>query len=70
MNVSRALSALFKKKISYSSEAVYLKDAIGRTLSKPIVVSKSIPQFDTSSMDGFAVKKSSLGKIQSINTRR
>ena len=65
MNVFSALNILFKFKISCSTENIFLKDSIGRTLSKPLTVSKSIPEFDTSSMDGFAVKKSSLGK----NTR-
>ena len=63
MNVLSALRAIFKKN-PHSTETVYLKDALGRTLSKPIVTSKSIYEFDTSSMDGFAVKKSSLGKIK------
>jgi len=58
-----ALKELFKQNISCFSETIYLKDSIGRTLSKPLTISKSIPEFDTSSMDGFALKKSSLGKI-------
>ena len=64
MNVFSALNLLFKFKISCSTENIFLKDSIGRTLSKPITVSKNIPEFDTSSMDGFAIKKSSLGKIK------
>ena len=63
MNVSSVLEKLLKQDISCSTEHIYLKDSIGRTLSKPLIVSKNIPEFDTSSMDGFAVKKSSLGKI-------
>ena len=64
MNVLSALSQLFKQKFSCFTETVDLNDAIGRTLSKPIIIGKNIPEFDTSSMDGFAVKKSSLGKIE------
>ncbi len=62
MSVSKALNVLLRHKFSFSTEKIFLKDAIGRTLSKPLTVSKSVPEFDTSSMDGFAVKKSSLGK--------
>ena len=58
------LKTIFKQKFACSTETVSLKDALGRTLSKPIITSKSIPEFDTSSMDGFAVKKLSLGKIK------
>ena len=64
MNVSNALKRLLKHKLSFSSENIFLRDAIGRTLSKPLAIRKNIPEFDTSSMDGFAVKKSSLGKIK------
>ena len=64
MNVSNALSVLFEHKFSISTEKIFLKDSIGRTLSKPLTVSKSIPEFDTSSMDGFAIKKSSLRKTK------
>ena len=63
MNVSRALKEIFKQDFSRFTENIYLKDSFGRTLSKPVSINKSIPEFDTSSMDGFAVKKSSLGKI-------
>ncbi len=63
MNVFRALKEIFKQDFLCLSENIYLKDSFGRTLSKPVTINKSIPEFDTSSMDGFAVKKSSLGKI-------
>ena len=63
MNVSRALKEIFKQDFSSFTENIYLKDSFGRTLSKPLTIIKNIPEFDTSSMDGFAVKKSSLGRI-------
>ena len=64
MIVSNALNVLFEHEFSISSENIFLKDSIGRTLSRPLTVSKSIPEFDTSSMDGFAITKSSIGKIK------
>ena len=64
MNVSNVLNVLFKHKSLISTENIFLKDSIGRTLSRPITVNKNIPGFDTSSMDGFAIKKSSIGKIK------
>ena len=63
MNVSRALKEILNQNFSCLTENIYLKDSFGRTLSKPVTINKSIPEFDTSSMDGFAVRKSSLGKI-------
>ena len=64
MKVSEALDVIFKHKFSFSTEKIFLKYSLGRTLSKPITVRKSMPEFDTSSMDGFAIKKSSLGKVK------
>jgi molybdopterin molybdotransferase len=63
MNVYNALKELFKQNISCLSENIHLEKSLGRTLSKPLTINKNIPEFDTSSMDGFAVKKSFLGKI-------
>ena len=63
MNVYSALKEIFKQNISCSSESIHLEESLGRTLSKPLRINKNIPEFDTSSMDGFAVKKSFLGKI-------
>ena len=63
MNVYNALKELFKQNISCLSENIHLEESLGRTLSKPLTINKNIPEFDTSSMDGFAVKKSFLGKI-------
>ena len=64
MNVSTALKKLLDHRLSISAEKIFLKDSIGITLSNPLKISKNIPEFDTSSMDGFAVKKSSIGKIK------
>ncbi|MFL2793710.1 MAG: hypothetical protein ACJZ8S_05425, partial [Paracoccaceae bacterium] len=64
MNVSNALKRLLEHKILFPAEKIFLKESIGRTLSKPITISRNIPDFETSSMDGFAVKKVSLGKIK------
>ena len=63
MNIYSALKELFKQNISCLSENIRLEESLGRTLSKPLTINKNIPEFDTSSMDGFAVKKSFLGKI-------
>ena len=62
MNVYSALKEIFKQNISCSSENIHLEESLGRTLSKPLRINKNIPEFDTSSMDGYAVKKLSLGK--------
>ena len=46
MNVSRALKEIFKQDFSCLAENIYLKDSLGRTLSKPLTINKSIPEFD------------------------
>jgi len=43
-------------------EKLHLHDALGRTLAEDVVASESIPPFDNSSMDGFAVRSADLGE--------
>ena len=38
-----------------SNEDIFLKDALGRCLAKPIISEIDNPKYDVSSMDGYAV---------------
>lgn len=44
-------------------EAVTLSDAVGRTLATPVVSRDDLPPFDTSAMDGWAVR---LGDVRAL----
>ena len=43
------------------SEAVSLADAAGRFLTEPVASDESVPAFDNSAMDGYAVRSADLG---------
>lgn len=45
------------------AETVPLADALGRTLAEPVVSDEPLPPFDTSSMDGFAVRAGDVGAV-------
>lgn len=48
-------------------EMISIFDALGRVLSDDIVCKKSLPAFDNSAMDGYAVKTADAGKTVTIN---
>ena len=45
------------------AEPVPLADALGRTLASPVVSAGAVPPFDTSSMDGFAVRAADVAAV-------
>lgn len=48
-------------------EIIPISEALGRVISKDIICKKSLPSFDNSAMDGFAIKFSDAGKTLKIN---
>ena len=58
--------AIKKIKLSFdkiSSEDVFIQNALGRCLSKPVVSNIDNPKYDVSSMDGYAVNYNNYTKI-------
>ncbi len=55
LNVSEARRRLLAHFPTLASEAIPLSSAVGRVLAEPIISQISLPSFDTSAMDGFAV---------------
>jgi len=61
MHRSKLLSldeAIEKIKLNFtmiSSEDIFLQSAVGRCLSEPIISKRNNPNFDVSSMDGYAI---------------
>lgn len=60
INASGALEIILGTIRSLPTERVPLSQALGRTLARDIAAGEDSPQFDNSSMDGFAVRASSL----------
>jgi|TARA_B110000444_G_scaffold61737_1_gene57727 molybdopterin molybdotransferase len=48
-----------------SNEDILLHESIGRCLSEPIVSSRNNPNFDSSSMDGYAINTKDYNKLKS-----
>ena len=67
INASEAARIILENTSVLPSEKVDTGDAFGRTLGRDIVAGEDLPPFDNSSMDGFAVRSSSL---QGITRRR
>lgn len=65
---SEAVSkALEKTQPITQKEMVPIFDALNRILAEDIICRKSLPAFDNSAMDGYAVKTADAGKSVSIN---
>ena len=76
MHKSNLLSldkAIKKIKLSFnkiSSEDVFIQNALGRCLSKPVVSNIDNPKYDVSSMDGYAVNYNNYIKINEETTKK
>ena len=65
--------AIKKIKLSFdkiSSEDVFIQNALGRCLSKPVVSNVNNPKYDVSSMDGYAVNYNNYIKLNEETTKK
>ncbi len=65
--------AIKKIKLSFdkiSSEDVFIENALGRCLSKPVVSNIDNPKYDVSSMDGYAVNYNNYIRMNNKTTKR
>ena len=66
-------NAIKKIKLSFnkiSSEDVFLQDALGRCLSKPIISTVDNPKYDVSAMDGYAINYDNYIKVDKKITKK
>ncbi|PAP76837.1 gephyrin-like molybdotransferase Glp [Rubrivirga marina] len=61
VTVEHARRAVLDAARPMPEETVALRSAVGRTLAAPVVARGAQPPFDTSAMDGFAVRRADLG---------
>ena len=69
LSLDEAINKIKSSFQKISNEDIFLKDALGRCLAKPIISEIDNPKYDVSSMDGYAVNhkdfiKSKDGKIK------
>ena len=65
--------AIKKIKLSFdkiSTEDVFIQNALGRCLSKPVVSNIDNPKYDVSSMDGYAINYNNYTKIDKNIVKR
>ncbi len=60
VSVEHALATVVASARLQPGETVALAEAVGRTLAQPVVSPVALPPFDTSSMDGYAVRLADL----------
>ena len=58
IDVETALKTVLRDIRVLNSEAVKLRDSLGRILAKDIYSNIDVPSFDNSAMDGYAVRAS------------
>ena len=69
IRVDEALEILRRACPAGPSEPVALAEAMGRFLARPIVADEDWPPFDTSAMDGYAVRVADLASKASLRER-
>ena len=65
--------AINKVKLNFnqiSSEDVFLENALGRCLAEPIISKLDNPQYDVSSMDGYAINYETYLKVKNQNIKK
>ena len=55
LSLNEAINKIKSNFQKISNEDIFLKDALGRCLAKPIISKVDNPKYDVSSMDGYAV---------------
>ena len=55
LSLNEAINKIKSNFQKISNEDIFLKDALGRCLAKPIISEVDNPKYDVSSMDGYAV---------------
>jgi len=66
MPVDDAIDRILRKLPDLGSEAVPLAEANGRVLARPLVSAHNQPPFDSSAMDGYAVRAAEVGPGRSL----
>ena len=67
LTVADALARVLATVSVLEAERVPLADALGRVLAEPVVARDSLPPFDNSSMDGYALHSADIGLASAEN---
>ena len=64
LSLDEAINKIKSSFQKISNEDIFLKDALGRCLAKPIISEIDNPKYDVSSMDGYAVNHKDFIKVK------
>ena len=64
LSLDEAINKIKSSFQKISNEDIFLKDALGRCLAKPIISKVDNPKYDVSSMDGYAVNHKDFIKVK------
>lgn len=62
INVEEALACIYAASLPLSTEIAPIENAIHRVLAQTVTATHSLPAFDNSAMDGYAIRTSDAGK--------
>jgi molybdopterin molybdotransferase len=62
INVEEALRCIYSSALPLSTEILPIENAINRVLATTVTATHSLPEFDNSAMDGYAIRVSDSGK--------
>ena len=62
INVEEALSHIYATALPLSTEIVPIENALNRVLAQTVIATHSLPEFDNSAMDGYAIRVCDGGK--------
>ena len=64
LSLDEAINKIKSSFQKISNEDIFLKDALGRCLAKPVISEIDNPKYDVSSMDGYAVNYKDFIKLK------
>ena len=64
LSLDKAINKLKSNFQKISNEDIFLKDALGRCLAKPIISNVDNPKYDVSSMDGYAINYKDFASVK------
>jgi molybdopterin molybdotransferase len=66
MTVNEALTAVLDGIFPLESEAVGLREGLGRVIAEPVSAGRDLPPWNNSSMDGFALRSGDTGAVPTV----
>ena len=70
LSLDEAINKIKSSFQKISNEDIFLKDALGRCLAKPIISEIDNPKYDVSSMDGYAVNHKDFIKVKNSKIKK